>query len=267
MTPSFRDPRPAPEGSPAVVYPELAKGRAYLDRLRVHHVDIARRFLDEAGGALYMLDLILATVTARSYSLVEGFIHAFDTWNPIVAAPVIRLQLDSLVRVAYIAALDDADVVARHIIGGGEFRNLHDSENKRLSDARLVWHAQTAHPWIKGVYEATSGWVHFSPEHIRAAWRASEDESREIHMGIPIPREHIPLSALSGLLGAITQATEELFGYLEIWESRKGLPSGETRDISSKPARAVPPSRAHPRRRNRRLAGVSESRMRLSTRV
>ena len=43
--------------------------------------------------------------------------------------------------------------------------------------------------------------------------------------------EQIPLSALQELIGALTQATEELFGYVELWESRKGLPSGETRDI------------------------------------
>jgi len=36
---------------------------------------------------------------------------------------------------------------------------------------------------------------------------------------------------LAELIGAMVQATEEIFGYLEAWESRKGLPLGEMRDL------------------------------------
>jgi hypothetical protein len=48
---------------------------------------------------------------------------------------------------------------------------------------------------------------------------------------IPIRRQRIPLRALQELLGAMTQATAELFGYIEAWESRKGLPVGQARDL------------------------------------
>jgi hypothetical protein len=39
---------------------------------------------------------------------------------------------------------------------------------------------------------------------------------------------------LSELIGATVQATEEVFGYIELWESRKGLPPGEMRDLGDK---------------------------------
>jgi hypothetical protein len=34
----------------------------------------------------------------RSYSLVDGFITAFDSRKPIVAAQLIRMQIDSPIR-------------------------------------------------------------------------------------------------------------------------------------------------------------------------
>lgn len=234
---SFRDPREPPPDSPSVVYAnELARPRAYLDRLRVHHIDLTNRFMTVADWGLHVIDLFLGAVMARSYSLVDGFISAFDTWNPVVAAPLLRLQLDSLVRTAYVARAQ-ADEVVLYVIGGGEFRRLKDAEGELLTDARLLHHAARMHPWVSDVYDATSGWVHLSPAHLYAAWQLKEeaDESGEraptITGGVPIRPEQIPLRALQELLGAMIQATEELFGYMEMWESRKGLPPGQAREL------------------------------------
>ena len=229
---SVRDPREPDPGSPALVHrEELLARRRYLDRLRVHHLDLASRFL-QAGGAIYSIDIVVAAVLTRSYSLVDGFISAFDSWNLIVAAPVLRMQLDSLTRLAYMANAPRADEVAEYVIKGGEFRKLADSEGKPLSDARLIEHAKATHPWVKDVYEATSGWVHFSPVHVVASWQVTEEKGNAKLAGaIPIRAEQIPASMLTEALGAMIKATEEIFGYVEVWESRKGLPPGEVRDL------------------------------------
>lgn len=79
-----RGQRPIPVGSPADVHAaELARARFRLDRLREHHPDLVRRFLSVADGALYTLDLVFGAVMTRSYSLVHGFLDAFDQWNPM----------------------------------------------------------------------------------------------------------------------------------------------------------------------------------------
>lgn len=227
------DPRPPAKDSPAIVYhTELYAQRLYLDRLRVHHLDLSRRVL-EAGG-LYSVDLLMIAAVSRSYSLVDGFLSAFDTWNPIVAAPIIRMQIDTLVRIAYTANAPRADDIADHVISGGEFRKLRDAEGKPLTDSRLLEPAEKTHPWLSNVYEATSGWVHFSPAHLHAAWKLTEREDERDFLlsgSVPLRPEEISLSALRELLGAMIKATEELFGYVEVWEARKGFPPGEIRDI------------------------------------
>jgi hypothetical protein len=235
----FRTPRPIPTGSPAHIHArELRNARTHLDRLRIHHIDLAKRFLTEADGAIYTIDLFLTGVMSRSYSLVDGFINAFDTWNPVVAAPLLRMQLDTLVRVAYMAKGPKSDEIASYVVAGGEFRALEDADGRQLTDRRLIELAAGSHPWVDAVYRATSGWVHLSPSHVQAAVQVHDDADGENRMrlfgAVPIRPEQIPRSALQELVGAMIQATEELFGYVETWEARKGLPAGEMRDIRTK---------------------------------
>ncbi len=219
-----RQAREIPPGSPAdTCEAELAEKRIRLDTMRVHHLDLMKRVL---ADDLYETDLFFIAVMARSYGLVDGFISAFDTWNPAVMAPLIRLQIDSLVRVAYLAKAPHVEKLALHIIGGGEFRSLNDSDGKPLTDRRLNKLAAQSHPWIDAVYKATSGWVHFSPAHVYAAVQlepegSAEDSILKLFGGIPIRPEQIPLSALDELIEAMIQATTEIFAYVVAWGKTK----------------------------------------------
>jgi hypothetical protein len=205
--------------------------------LRWHHVELSRRFLGVSNGDIYDIDLVYVGVMVRSYGLVDGFIDAFDTWNPIVAAPLVRMQLDNLVRLSYMARAPSATAVARHVVAGGEFRNLKDSDGRVLTDAKLLEHAKPHHPWIEPVYKATSGWVHFSPVHVYAGTRVrrgDDGEGMTLQMQVPLQPERIPLNALQELIGAMVKGTEEIFGYVEVWEQCKGLPLGQVRELGSK---------------------------------
>ena len=232
-----RGPREPPDWAPSGVYPNLAKARAYLDALRVHHFALSRRFLSVDEDNLHLTDMLVVSVAARSYSLVDGFLWAFDTWNPVVAAPVVRMQIDNIVRVSYASRHENTDELAKYMLGGGELRGRKDADGHRLTDRRLVELASEHHPWIPDVYVATSAWVHLSPELVHSVFAIEEDDdgdepSRTIGFSIPIARKRIPEEALQEWLDVMTRATEDLFGYFEAWESRKGLPLGEMRDIS-----------------------------------
>jgi hypothetical protein len=78
--------------------------------------------------------------------------------------------------------------------------------------------------------------VHFSPAHVVASWQVKDDEEggKALFGAIPIRAEQIPPSVLAEVLGAMIKATHEIFGYVEIWESRKGLPPAEIRELGEK---------------------------------
>ena len=226
-----RERRPPPEAAPSGTYSELEQPRAYLDVLRVHHLDLVQRYLGTAD--LYTLDLFISGVANRSYYLVEGFLTAFDDWNVYVAAPLLRMQLDNLTRVSYLARAPSADDVAMEVLGGNEFRHMQTPDGRKLTDRKLVELAAPHHDWLPPVYEATSGWIHLSPFHITSSWKVTDDPG--VGPGLvgrfPLDLHEVPKAALEELLGAMTKATEALFGYIELWESRKGLPPGEMRDL------------------------------------
>jgi hypothetical protein len=177
-------------------------------------------------GNIYLPDLLIMSMMQRSYGLTEAVIDCVDGYNLAAAAPLLRMQLDTLVRACYVAHAPLADDVVMAMLEGTEFRKMKDADGRRLTDARLVELATPQHPWLPPVYEKTSGWVHLSVSHLSAAWQVTGDQ---FSVGIPVRPDVVPGKLWLELLAAMTKATEQLFGYVEMWESRKGLPLGQAR--------------------------------------
>ncbi|MBT0992974.1 hypothetical protein KIN34_01540 [Cellulomonas sp. DKR-3] len=174
-----------------------------------------------------MPDLLVTAMVQRSYGVVDALIDAVDTYNMHAAAPLLRLQLDTLFRAHYIASCADLDALVGRLLGGEEFRRIKDLEGRPLTDARLQELAAAHHAWAVPVYRETSGWVHFSVNHMRATTQVGSD--RDFFMGVPLRPEVLAESLWLEVYGASIRATEELFDYVRGWASRKGLPPGETR--------------------------------------
>ena len=154
----------------------------------------------------------------RSYALVEGFLGAFDAWNLLVAAPLVRLQIDTLVRLSYAATRPDMDGLANYLLNGVEFRAMKDEDGKQLSDFRLVERVQTLHPWLKPVYDTACGWVHFSPLHLFVGTQATDGR---LSGHLPLDTDVLSEPLLGEVFGAMLQATRELTGYLGMWAAHK----------------------------------------------
>lgn len=60
--------------------------------------------------------------------------------------------------------------------------------------------------------------------------RAGEGDSLQIR--VPLPRDLVPETLWLEILDAACRATEEFFGWVELWEANKGLPPGQTRDLA-----------------------------------
>lgn len=174
--------------------------------------------------------MIVMAMLQRSYGVVDALIDAIDTYNMHAAAPLLRLQLDTLFRACYVAATADADDLARRLLAGEEFRKMTDSSGKKLTDSRLQELARPDHEWALAVYRETSGWVHFSVSHMRATTQVGDNH--EFFMTIPLRPDIIPESLWQEVYGAASQATEEIFDYALGWAARKGLPPGKTRTIT-----------------------------------
>ena len=162
-------------------------------------------------------------VAQRSFHLVEGFLNVFDGWNVTVAAPLVRFQMENLYRTLYILEAPNGPDVVLEIMKGTELRKMKAFDTgKLLTDAELVKRSERLFDWLPDVYEASNEWVHFSDRHLFNANRMGDDATSPTLLGrVPLPPEDIPVSFLQELLGAMRQATRDLFGLLEVWEEWK----------------------------------------------
>lgn len=222
-----RTPRPILTGSSADRFEGLVEARKRLDGLRIRHLDLARQVIEAADGNIFQPDFIVMAMIQRSYGVVDALIDAVDNYNMHAAAPLLRLQLDTLFRACYLATRADADELTGRLLAGEEFRKIKDADGKNLTDARLQDLARPHHEWALAVYRETSGWVHFSVSHMRATTQVRDDS--EFFMSVPLRPTTLPESLWLELYGAAAQATEEIFDYVLGWAAQKGLPPGTTR--------------------------------------
>lgn len=117
---------------------------------------------------LYNIDFFVMGVVKRSVDLVDGFILTVDNWNFISAAPIIRMQLDTLLRFIYISKIGpkEAEQLINHIMDGKRLNHLKDLKGKKLTDSLLIKYAEKYFSWIHDVYEQTSKFIHFSERHM-----------------------------------------------------------------------------------------------------
>ena len=216
-------------GSSPTRFPDLLPARGQLDELRRQHLDVAALPLTVDDGQLYSTDFLVTSMIQRSYGVVDALIDAVDSYSIHAAAPLLRLQLDTLFRAHYAASGPNSDDLAMRLLAGEEFRKMKDAEGKKLSDGRLKDLAAAAHPWAPSVYDKTSGWVHFSLSHILATVQVSGE--RDLFMGVPLRAHVIPQSLWHDIYGASIRATEEFFLYMRSWAARKGKPPVELREL------------------------------------
>jgi hypothetical protein len=229
LGPPAPDLQPPPE-SPAQVDPTLAEPRRKLLEQAQAHVLAVKGFMT-ATGDIYIIDVFLAGVANRSVYLITGFVDALDKWNVFAAAPLVRLQLDSLIRVSYMTRAPKADAVAEEVMKGRNFRSLSDADGQRLTDKHLVELAVPHHPWLGDVYSSGNEWVHLSRAQVMAPWEFLRDSpAGTLTLQFPMRRESLPPAFLKNMVAAMSETTDDLLTYLELWRRRKGLPLGEARD-------------------------------------
>jgi hypothetical protein len=83
---------------------------------------------------VFLPDMIVTAMLQRSYGVVDALIDAVDTYNMHAAAPLLRLQFDTLFRAHYIASGPDLDDLTNRLLRGEEFRRIRDAEGENLTD-------------------------------------------------------------------------------------------------------------------------------------
>ncbi|MCP3442194.1 hypothetical protein [Bradyrhizobium sp. CCGUVB14] len=137
-----------------------------------------------AGAGLSHADFFIFGAMRRTLAHGRGFRDLINARNFPCAAAILRLQLDTAMRVNALSIVDDVDSACRAVLDGEQFNRLKDRDGNKLSDAHIRKKLAETHPWISPVYERTSDFVHLSGKHFEVSIAHTDDEMRMAYFQI-----------------------------------------------------------------------------------
>ena len=146
-----------------VVKIEDALSKITADDTRMRELNDAFRKIEHPMG------LVGDAAFKRYFDLSDGFVMLIKNKNLTCAAPLIRVHLDTVLRIFALSIAGDQDEFAKAMLGGEHIRRMKDKDGKKMTDKHLVQLLSKQYHWIGEVYEESSGYIHMSNKHIYLA--------------------------------------------------------------------------------------------------
>ncbi len=184
------------------------------------HQIMGAEIMNAASSKMYFLDIIAISVLNRSACLLDGFCDLIEKKNFIAAAPLIRLQLDNLLRFQGAWLVEDPHKFSEEVFRGTHIGKLKDRDGHSMTDYYLVKKISEKYPIMESVYKHTSGYVHLSDKHIfNSLGRVKEGDIFNIK--ISSSDEFIDEKVYLEALRAFFEITGILFSYMKGWSLTK----------------------------------------------
>src|SRR5216684_3012045 len=135
---------------------------AHLRASETAHLEALKRATLADASALFAADIIMYGVAQRSLMLIDGFTAMVEQSNYVCGVPLLRLQLDNIMRFHSLWLVSDPQIVLEALLKDTPFNKLKSQDGKPLTDAYLHEQLSQLHPWVSEVYKCTSGFVHLS---------------------------------------------------------------------------------------------------------
>jgi len=145
---------------------EIQQKIAELKEYRLEIKNTADRLMQQRAKEY---EAFLIACLNRTANLLEGFMKMNEMENFLCAAPLIRLNLDTFLRM-YASKIYQGkeSELLQNLIKGVYFRNLKDRNGEKMTDKYIKDLISQEHgmDWVKDIYDGSSGYVHLSDKHI-----------------------------------------------------------------------------------------------------
>jgi hypothetical protein len=183
--------------------------------------DLAKEMFEPGKTYLYHLDLLANAVMDRMVSTIFGFTSQIRSDNYTCAAPLVRMHIDSLMRFYASYISDDPHDFTQRVFRGEHISKIKDREGKAMRDFYLVDKLSESYPWIKKVYEETSGYVHLSDKHIFNSSKLEEYEQGIISFTIGKTDRNLSNESKIEAISCMIEITEIQLSLLGGWADHK----------------------------------------------
>jgi hypothetical protein len=187
------------------------------------HLRLAALCIQAACGNLYSPDLWVNAATRRSLQLLDGFATMILSRNLCCCGALLRIQVDTAVRLFAMSIVEDADDFVRHMLSGGKLSHLKDRSGNKLTDRHLCQELSRLYPkceWLPRVYEATCEFVHMSGRHVTHMTKVREDD-RSMVTNIGVCDDNWSEASMGEAVDAFGAATDVILGFVHCWYQQK----------------------------------------------
>jgi hypothetical protein len=174
-----------------------------------------------AGSGLYTTDFLVLAAAKRTLSLGRAFLAMMEVPNFGVAAALLRMQLDTALRFSALACVKSQDDFAMAMLRGDRIDKMVSNSGQRLTDKFLVGCLSKAVPWVEGVYNETSGFIHLSGRHIWQTFSALNEDERKVQLQVSAEDVRRPASEYVEIVQAFESTTNLVISMLTSWLETK----------------------------------------------
>lgn len=171
-----------------------AKISERLEKLTVLEKELLRKTQKtvSAGNPITVCDLFVMGAMKRVLSNSSGFQLLIKDRNFSSCAALLRMQIDTAMRLNGLTLLEDRETSIQSILlEDNQFNKLKDVDGKRLQDFYLADKLTEKHPWIKEVYKQTCDFVHLSGrEFFNTIAKIDDDGVVLMHISAEDPYRH-----------------------------------------------------------------------------
>lgn len=212
--------------------PTAVERIAYVRGLKSRHLALFKTLATDCGRAFLGVDQMAWAVIDRSIALIDGFCILVEARNALSAIPLLRVQMDNVMRLSACWHVDDPHSVVGHLLKDMPLRKMRSRNKDQMDDAYLHKQLTKRYDWFSRVYERTSGFVHLSGSHIRfPIQEATEDGKMTIAIGNYERRWSD--SDIEETIDAFAHTTHALLEFCEGWLVTKKWANDAPNDFAS----------------------------------
>ena len=155
-----------------------------LRKLREDLPSLGSEIMHAGSMSMYPMDMVIIGIVKRCLSTTSALEKLVLEWNMTCARAILRMQLDTVLRLSAFWLSPDLQRMAMDVMGGKQINKMKDRDNCKMTDLYLSRKLGERFDWIPRVYKYTSGYIHFSERHLFDPIREINDKERTVNFVI-----------------------------------------------------------------------------------
>lgn len=182
-------------------------------------------YMGPLGSKITDIDWYVLAAIKKTASMTHAFCTLARAKNTLAATALIRLQLDTAIRIFGLSLVDDLEATGLHLMNEESYQKLRSRNGELLQDGMLHRELNKHYPGLSAVYQATSAYVHLSAAHIKTGL-SDRPGSPLLYFHLNGTDESLPNESFAEIVDSFDQSTslaaELIEGFVKYGRTARG---------------------------------------------